>query len=114
MRTPSGKAKSSKILESLIAETAKPWRRRHLTYDQARYVAKEVRSSLKIERTKTRKRVVERLSREEEKRLIQVLYRDNSELGLLIKTLFQTGARVSEFINSCAIRSQRPCLSSEC
>jgi integrase/recombinase XerD len=76
----------------LIAETAKLWRRHHLTYDQARYVAKEVRSSLKIELTKTRKRVVERLSREEENRLIQVLYRDNSEPGPFIKTLFQTGA----------------------
>src|SRR5262249_45586706 len=42
---------------------------------------------------------VERLSREEEKRLIQAAYRDKSEHGLLIKTLFQTGARVSEFIN---------------
>src|SRR6266542_4636074 len=99
MRTPSAKAKSSKTLKSLIAETAKLWRRHHLTYDQARYVAKEVRNSLEIERTKTRKRVVERLSREEEKRLIQAAYRDKSEHGLLIKTLFQTGARVSEFIN---------------
>jgi len=99
MRAPSGKAKSSKTLKSLIAETAKLWRRHHLTYDQARYVAKEVRSSLEIERTKTRKRVVERLSREEEKGLIQAAYRDKSEHGLLIKTLFQTGARVSEFIN---------------
>ena len=99
MRTPSGKAKSSKTLKNLIAETAKLWRRHHLTYDQARYVAKEVRSSLEIERTKTRKRVVERLSREEEKRLIQAAYRDKSEHGLLIKTLFQTGTRVSEFIN---------------
>lgn len=99
MRTPSAKAKSSKYLKSLIAQTAKLWRKHHLTYDQARYVAKEVRSSLEIERTKTRQRVVERLSREEEKRLIQAAYRDKSEHGLLIKTLFQTGARVSEFIN---------------
>jgi integrase/recombinase XerD len=99
MRTPSAKAKSSKTLKSLIAGTAKLWRKHHLTYDQARYVAKEVRSSLEIERTKTRRRVVERLSREEEKRLIQAAYRDKSEHGLLIKTLFQTGARVSEFVN---------------
>jgi integrase/recombinase XerD len=76
----------------LIAETAKLWRRHHLTYDQARYVAKEVRSSLKIEWTNTRKRVVELLSREEVKRLIQAEYRDNSEPELLIKTLFQTDA----------------------
>ncbi len=99
MRTLSAKAKSSKNFKSLIAETAKLWRKHHLTYDQARYVTKEVRRSLEIERTKTRQRVVERLSREEEKRLIQAAYRDKSEHGLLIKTLFQTGARVSEFIN---------------
>ena len=61
--------------------------------------SKEVRRSLEIERTKTRQRVVERLSREEERRLIQAAHRDNSEHRLLIKTLFQTGALVSEFIN---------------
>ena len=38
--------------------------------------------------------IVERLSREEKKQLIQAAYRDKSEHGLLIKTLFQTGARV--------------------
>ena len=99
MRTPSAKAKAGKTLQGLIAATAKLWRQQHLTYDQARYVAKEVRRSLEIKRTKTRQRVVERLSREEEKRLIQAAYRDKSEHGLLIKTLFQTGARVSEFIH---------------
>lgn len=99
MRTPSAKAKTSKPLQGVIAATAKLWRPHHLTYDQTRYVAKEVRRSLALERTKARKRVVERLSREEEKRLIQAAYRDKSEHGLLIKTLFQTGTRVSEFIN---------------
>jgi integrase/recombinase XerD len=99
MRTPSAKAKESKPLQGLIAATAKLWRRHHLTYDQARYVAKEVRRALLLQRTKTRQRVIERLSRAEEQRLIQAAYRDNSEHGLLIKTLFQTGTRVSEFIH---------------
>ena len=58
-----------------------------------------MRRALGIGRVKTRKRVVDRLSREEERRLIQHAYRDRSEHGLLIKTLFQTGARVSEFAN---------------
>lgn len=102
MRTPSAKAKSSKAvhpisLKPLITATVKLWRRHHLTYDQARYVAKEVRKTLQIERVKTRKRVVSRLSREEERRLIQQAYRDKSSRGLLIKTLLMTGARVSEF-----------------
>jgi integrase/recombinase XerD len=46
-----------------------------------------------------RQRVIARLSREEEARLISHAYRMKGEWGLLIKTLFQTGARVSEFVN---------------
>src|SRR5918998_865963 len=96
MRTPYRKAKPQDSLKSLISATTKLWRKHHLTYDQARYVSKEVRKVLGIERVKTRRQVVQRLSREEERRLIQHAYRDRSEHGLLIKTLFQTGARVSE------------------
>ena len=58
-----------------------------------------MRRALAIERTKIRKRVIARLSREEEARLITYAYRMKGERGLLIKTLFQTGARVSEFVN---------------
>ncbi len=99
MRTPSRKTKPQDKLKSLISATTKLWRGAHLTYDQARYVSKEVRKALGIERVKIRRRVVQRLSREEEQRLIQHAYKDRSEHGLLIKTLFQTGARVSEFAN---------------
>ncbi len=106
MRTPSRKTKPKKkeakasqpaSLKGLIASTVKLWRKSHLTYDQARYVAKEARAALSITRVKTRKRVVARLSRDEEQRLIQQAYKDKGAHGLLIKTLFQTGARVSEF-----------------
>lgn len=62
-------------------------------------VSKEVRKALGIERVKSRKRIVQRLSRDEEQRLIQQAYKERGECGLLIKTLFQTGARVSEFVN---------------
>jgi integrase/recombinase XerD len=99
MRTPSAKAKSDEGLKPLITATTKLWRSYHLTYDQARYVAKEVRRSLALERPKQRKRVVARLSRDEERRLIAHAYRMKGTRGLLIKTLFQTGARVSEFVN---------------
>ena len=97
MRTPSAKAKPAQSLRSVINATKKLWR--PLTYDQTRYVAKEVRQALAVERPKTRKRVVARLSREEETRLITHAYRMQGERGLLIKTVFQTGARVSEFVN---------------
>lgn len=99
MRTPSAKAKSTLGLKTVIAATTKLWRQYHLTYDQARYVDKEVRRALMLERPKQRKRVVVRLSRDEEQRLIQYAYRMGGVRGLLLKTLFQTGARVSEFVN---------------
>jgi integrase/recombinase XerD len=99
MRTTSVKAKSSSSLLPVIAATKKLWRQYHLTYDQTHYVAKEVRRALSIERPKTRKRVVARLSRDEERQLIAHAYRVQGTRGLLIKTLFQTGARVSEFVN---------------
>jgi integrase/recombinase XerD len=99
MRTHSPKAKLSPGLKSVIAATKKLWRQYHLTYDQTHYVAKAVRRALAIERPKSRTRVVARLSREEERQLIAHAYRVQGSRGLLIKTLFQTGARVSEFVN---------------
>jgi integrase/recombinase XerD len=99
MRTPAAKAKSSPGLTSVIAASKNIWRQYHLTYDQTRYIAKEVRRALAIERPKSRTRVVARLCREEERQLIAHAYRVQGARGLLIKTLFQTGARVSEFVN---------------
>ena len=54
---------------------------------------------LGVSRIKTRKRVVVRLSQDEEKRLVQAAYRDKSDYGLLIKTLLMTGTRITEFVN---------------
>jgi integrase/recombinase XerD len=99
MRTTSANTKSSPSLKAAITATQKLWRQYHLTYDQTHYVAKEVRRALAIARPKTRKRVIARLSREEERQLIAHAYRVQGTRGLLIKTLFQTGARVSEFVN---------------
>ncbi len=87
---PSGK------LKELISATVKLWRKHHLTYDQAGYAGKEVRRQLKIKRVKTRKNVIVRLSRDEEQKLIAQAYREKSNNGLLLKTLFLTGARVSD------------------
>ena len=45
-----------------------------------------------------RRRTVQRLERSEVERLVNSAYQDRSQEGLLIKTLFLTGARVSEFV----------------
>jgi hypothetical protein len=70
MRTTPANTKSSSPLLPVITATKKLWRQYHLTYEQTHYVAKAVRRALAIERPKTRKYVVARLSREEERRLI--------------------------------------------
>ena len=88
-----------KELKGLIDATVKLWRKFHLTYDQAGYVGKVVRDQLGIKRAKSRKTVIKRLSREEEQKLIGQAYRDNSSYGLVLKTLFLTGARVAEFVS---------------
>ena len=98
MRTPSPSTQSD-TLQGVITDTLKLWRRHHLSYDQTRYVAKAVRRALTVARPPTRTRVITRLSREEEQRLIGQAYRMPGVRGLLIKTLFQTGARVSEFVH---------------
>jgi site-specific recombinase XerD len=110
MRTTSANAKSSPSLVSVIAATKKFWRQYHLTYDQTHYVAKEVRRALAIERPKTWKRVVARLSREEERQLIAHAYRVQGTRGLLIKTLFQTGARVNDQVRLARRDLNRGCL----
>ncbi len=93
------KAGEATELKELISATVKLWRKYHLTYDQAGYVGKEIRCELKIKRVKTRKNVIVRLSRNEEQKLIKQAYREKSNNGLLLKTLFLTGARVSEFVS---------------
>ena len=83
MRTLSAKTKSDQ-LDTVITDTLKLWRRYHLTYDQTRYVAKAVRRALAIARPPTRQRVIVRLSRAEEERLIGQAYRMPGVRGLLI------------------------------
>lgn len=59
----------------------------------------EGRHARAIERTKIRRRVIARLSCKEEERLIKHAYQIKGERGLFIKTLFQTGAQVSECVH---------------
>ena len=96
---PSARIQPSGEFKELINATVKLWRKHHLTYDQAGYIGKEVSRQLKIKRAATRKTVVHRLSRDEEQKLIAQAYREAGNNGLLLKTLFLTGARVSEFVS---------------
>ena len=84
---------------SVAEETAKLWRRHHLTYDQAKHVVARARHDLLLTVPRARRRAVERLDRTEVAALIDAAYRRSSRHGLVVKTLFYTGARVSEFVH---------------
>src|SRR5206468_1911046 len=86
-------------LAEVIRETMRLWRQHYLSYDQSKYVVEQVRRRIGLAAPTNRPRTVERLDRAEVQRLIDHAYRDGSHRGLMIKTLFLTGARVSEFVH---------------
>jgi integrase/recombinase XerD len=99
VRGQNTQAKSPPGLTEVLRATTKLWRKHHLSYDQSRYVVAQVRRALQLSAPRERRRTVERLDRHEVERLIEAAYRKGSQYGLMVKTLFYTGARVSEFIN---------------
>jgi integrase/recombinase XerD len=98
-RGQAAKAPSQADLAEVIRQTTRLWRQHHLDYDQTRYVVEQVRRRLDLRPPVPRARTVERLDRAEAERLIAAAYREGSRRGLMVKTLFLTGARVSEFVH---------------
>jgi integrase/recombinase XerD len=102
-RLPRGKLRGQKAiphsLDPVVQETFRLWRKHHLGYDQTKYVVERIRRRLGLKPPRMRNRTVARLEPSEMQRLIQTTYRSQSKYGLMIKTLFQSGARVAEFVN---------------
>jgi integrase/recombinase XerD len=94
-----GQSSEAKSLRLVVQDTLKLWRKHHLTYDQSKQVVAQVRRALQLSPPRPRRRTVERLDRVEVTALIDAAYRRSSRHGLMVKTLFYTGARVSEFIH---------------
>ncbi len=94
-----GQSADTKSVRLAAQETAKLWRKHHLTYDQTKQVVAQVRHALQLSAPRMRRRMVERLDRGEVTALINAAYRRSSRYGLMVKTLFYTGARVSEFVH---------------
>ena len=93
------KAQSDADLAEVARATSRLWRKHHLSYDQTKYVVERARRALGVEPPRTRRRTVQRLDYPEVERLIRSAYRDRSAYGVMIKTLFLTGARVNEFVH---------------
>jgi integrase/recombinase XerD len=99
VRGKSPKAQSAPALADIVLETVRLWRKHHLGYDQTRYVVEEARRRLKLQPPGTRRRTVDRLDKSEVERLIRHAYQSHNKYGLMIKTLFLSGARVDEFVH---------------
>ncbi len=78
---------------------AQLYRKAHLTADEARYVHTRVRQRLGLRgRLERAKRLPEILTPEELRRVLAQAYREHPRNGLIVRTLFETGLRVSELV----------------
>ena len=99
VRGKSAKTHYASGLTEIVSETVRLWRKHHLDYDQTKYVVEQARRRLKLQPLGTRRRTVDRLDKSEVERLIRNAYQSHSKYGLMIKTLFLSGARVDEFVH---------------
>ena len=86
-------------IQPAISDITKIFRKYHLNYDQIHYATKVARKNCGVQRNKTPKQKIDRLSKDDQKKLIQYAYSKKGYTGLLVKTLFFTGARISEFVD---------------
>jgi integrase/recombinase XerD len=93
------KAQSDAGLAEVTRATSRLWRKHHLSYDQTKYVVERHDARSAWIRPAPVRRRVQRLDYPEVERLIRSAYRDRSAYGVMIKTLFLTGARVNEFVH---------------
>jgi integrase/recombinase XerD len=96
VRGKSAKTQYASGLTEIVFETVRLWRKHHLGYDQTKYVVEQARRRLKLQSPATRRRTVNRLDKSEVERLIRSTYQSHNKYGLMIKTLFLSGARVDE------------------
>jgi integrase/recombinase XerD len=69
-----------------------------ITYDQTKHVVEQARGELHLQAPRERRRTMGLLDPAEVERLIEAAYAHGSRYGFMIKMLFYTGARVSEFV----------------
>lgn len=86
-------------LARLARQVAALYRKAHLTAEEARYVHRRARGLAGIRgRPATAQRLPEILTTEELARVLAQAYRERGVYGLIVRTLFETGVRVSELV----------------
>ncbi len=86
-------------LTALVHAVAKLYRKAHLTAEEARYIHKQVRQRLGLRgRPQRLERLPEILSPDELTRVLAQAYQARGLYGLIVRTLFESGLRVSELV----------------
>ena len=92
--------KESEELQKVIDQLAKLFRKHHLSYNQTKYVIQEARKKAELKPGRSKKRgTVTRLSKDEKNRFLNSAYGIDAKTGLMMLTLYETAARVDEFVN---------------
>ena len=85
-------------LQTIGKQIAKIFRKNGLSYQQTKKVVAYARHECGLKAPSQRKGVIDRLTRSEEERFINEAYGIDGRRGLMLRTLLETGLRVSEFI----------------
>ena len=85
--------------EELIKKIVRLLRKEHINYDETKYIFRKARELLELKPEKSKQALPKFLSYDEVMSLIKIGYKIKAVYGLIIKTLFVTGLRVSELSN---------------
>lgn len=85
-------------LKPIIQQVARLFRKHHISYDQSKYVFKEVRKLNELKASTPKKGDVEVLSRDELRDFMREAFGKSPVTGLMMQTLYDSGVRVAEFV----------------
>ena len=90
-------SKSPQNLRRDVRRLAKIIRDGGYTYDQTKYLFSEARREVGLSAPKRKTGSVDRLTAEEFDALLKAAYKESGSKGLMIRTLLETGSRISAF-----------------
>lgn len=86
--------------QDLIKSIARELRKSHIDYDTSKYIFKEARKLAEISPPRSRTTgTVKRMSRKEISEFLEAAYQQSAYTGLMMQTLYESAARVNEFVN---------------
>jgi len=86
--------------QPIIKLIARELRKNHIGYNESKYIFKQARQIAELKPPKNRKKgTITRLSKDELENFLIESYKQSAITGLMMQTLYETAARVSEFVN---------------